>query len=73
MAELNDIVREELDTKDWMDKPELVKRVLVRLNRLHRFAVNKVIMLGRQIRGVGEEPDIEVTVVWPEPEEEVIE
>lgn len=69
MSELNSIIREEIDTEDWMNKPELVKRVLIRLNRMHKFTVNQVIMLGRQIKSVGGEPDIKVTVIWPEPEE----
>lgn len=75
MPKLDSIVREEIDTEHWKDKPVLVERVLIRLNRLHRFAVNRVILLGRQIKDVGGAPDIKVTVVWPpsealpEPEE----
>lgn len=64
---LNDIVRREIDTNDWQSTPELVDRVLVHLNHLHRDAVQKVLMIESQIQEVGGEPNVKVMITWPKP------
>ena len=64
---LNDIVRQEIDTEGWKEKPELVKRTLIRLNHLHADAVQKVLLYESQIREAGGEPIVEVVVTFPKP------
>ena len=64
---LNDVVRKEISIEKWKDEPELVERVLVRLNNLHRVAVQKVLEYESQIRAAGDEPLVKVVVVFPDP------
>jgi len=65
--ELIDIVRKEIDIGGWKDSSELAERVLVRLNNLHRDAVQRMLTFEAQIREAGGEPDVEVIVTFPEP------
>jgi len=64
---LDRIVRDKIDITNWKDIPEVVERVLVYLNNLHRDALQKVLLYESQIREAGGEPDIKITVIWPKP------
>lgn len=64
---LDSIIRREIDIERWKDSPELVNKVLVHLNNLHRDALQKVLLYESQIRDAGGEPNVKVTVVWPKP------
>ena len=63
---LNNVIRKEIDIGKWKDKPELVERVLVHLNNLHRDALQKALSYESQIKEAGGEPDVVVEITWPE-------
>ena len=65
--DLTHIVREEMDLTQWKHAPDLVERVLKRLNHLHKHAIQKVLALENQIREAGGEPNVKVSVRWPKP------
>lgn len=64
---LDKIVRIEMDLSKWKDVPDLVERVLVYLNHLHRDAVQKVLSIEACIQEADGEPEVKVVVTWPEP------
>lgn len=63
---LNDIIRKEVGLDGWKDSAALIERVLIRLNNLHRDAVQRVLEYEGYIKEVGDkDPDIEVIIKWP--------
>lgn len=64
---LESIVRKEFDIEGWQEKPELVERILVHLNHLHRDALQRALRFEAEIREAGGEPDVKVIITWPEP------